>query len=77
MPTDNYDASLLAKRKAAGTLKAYKDNLASYQNTINYNIARKEQPSAQTSQVVASVMQGCVCDTTDGGYTRRITGLKQ
>jgi hypothetical protein len=75
MPTDNYDASLVAQRKAAATLRAFKNNLVTYQNTVNYNIVRKQQATAQTAQVVADVAKGCVCDSSLPGYTRRITGL--
>jgi len=77
MPTDNYDASLVAMRKRNGVVAAYRTNLATAQNTVDYNVVRKEQPTYQSAQVVAmrSGGQGCVCDTSTTGYTRRIVGL--
>lgn len=71
MPTDNYDASLVMKRKQAATLAAYKSTLTTAQNTLNYNVVRKEQPTLQSAQVVADRAQGCKCDTSTSGYTRR------
>ena len=73
MPTDNYDASLVMMRKRNAMVAAYKTNLTVYQNTVNYNIVRTEQPTLQSAQVVAmrSAGNSCVCDTSTGGYTRR------
>lgn len=75
MPTDNYDASLVMQRKRNSVLKNFNNTLTTHQNTMNSNITRKEQPTAQSSQVVAQrTGQGCVCDTSTSGYTRRIIG---
>ena len=72
MPTDNYDASLVMKRKQAAVIKNYRANLDTAQNTQNYNVVRKEQPTDQSSQIVAMrTGQGCVCDTSTTAYTRR------
>ena len=75
MPTDNYDASLVMQRKRNSTIKAFNNNLTNSKNTVNYNIVRNEQPTAQSAEVVAQRSgQGCVCDTSTSGYTRRIVG---
>ena len=72
MPTDNYDASLVMMRKRNAMVAAYKTNLTVAQNS-NYGVVRQEQPTLQSAQVVAmrSGSNGCVCDTSTGGYTRR------
>jgi spore coat protein CotF len=75
MPTDNYDASLVMQRKRNSTIKAFKNNLSNSQNTGNYNIVRKEQTTDQSAEIIAQrTGQGCVCDTSTSGYTRRIVG---
>lgn len=75
MPTDNYDASLVMQRKRNSVIKNYNNNLKTYQNTLNSNITRTEQPTAQSAEVVAQrTGQGCVCDTSTSGYRRRIIG---
>jgi hypothetical protein len=76
MPTDNYDASLVMERKRNATIRAYNTNLATYQNNVNYNLARKEQPTVQSAQVVAQrTGQGCMGDTSMPGYIRRVVGI--
>lgn len=72
MPTDNYDASLVMMRKRNATLAAYNSNMVTIRNTMNYNTARREQGGDQTAEVVAMRSQGCKCDTSTAGYTRRV-----
>jgi hypothetical protein len=73
MPTDNTDSSLVTARLQAATLAAYKKTVETYANTVDYNLNRPQQPTAQSGFVVIQATQtGCVCDSSTGGYTRRI-----
>ena len=68
MSTRNNDSSLLTKRRQAGVLSAYYNNL---QATINAGGAaaanvRSEQPTQQSLAVVTERKQGtCICNGTD------------
>ena len=59
MPTDNYDASLVMKRKQAAVLAGYNSALQADVKTV-----RREQPSYQSAETVALRKIGaCTCDS--------------
>ena len=60
MPTAVFDASLIAFRKRAGVLAAFKSNL-DLMNTTN-NVVKREQPTFQSGEVITTRRQGaCIC----------------
>ena len=77
MSTRNNDASILTKRKQAGTLSAYYNNLQAALNGGGPGAAnvRSEQPTQQSLAVVTERKQGtCICDGTDAYYQGNAPG---
>jgi hypothetical protein len=59
MPTDNYDASLVMKRRQAAVLAAYNAALQADTSKV-----RREQTSYQSAEVVVlRKIGGCTCDS--------------
>jgi|APGre2960657444_1045066.scaffolds.fasta_scaffold00174_12 hypothetical protein len=75
MPTDNYDASLVASRARARTLYNFNANLLAAR-VANANVVGTEQPTFQVLDVVTQRQQGgcmCAASTTIIPYYRRNT----
>ncbi len=74
MPTDNYDASLVASRARARTLYSFNANLLAAR-VANANVVGTEQPTFQVLDVVTQRQQGgCMCSaSTITPYYRRNT----
>ena len=74
MPTDNYDASLVASRARARTLYSFNANLLAAR-VANANVVGTEQPTFQVLDVVTQRQQGgCMCSAnTITPYYRRNT----
>ena len=67
MPTAIYDSSYLTFRKRAATLYGFNKKISDAA-AADYSIVRREQPTFQTAEIIATRRQGgCFCSTDASG----------